>query len=101
MSIKYFLSGLLLALGMAAAPSAWASSTLYYLHSDHLGSNSVMTDEAGNVVSTAQYYGYGTERSRTGSKIGERTYTGQVRDESTNLQYYNARYYSPSLGIFT
>lgn len=82
-------------------PTPVPTSVLYFYHQDHLSSNSVITDENGNVISTAKYQPYGEERSREGIKVGERTYTDQIKDDSTNLMYYNARYYNPRLGIFT
>ena len=57
------------------------------------------------------YYAYGTPISShpelvSGSvlnaqkQVVEDTYTGQKKDEETNLMYYNARYYNPQTGLF-
>jgi len=81
------------------------AETLYYLHQDHLGSTSLVTDSTGKTVSKQSYYPYGATRSQTsdvGSKKLERQYTGQVSDtDETGLYYYNARYYNPQIAKFT
>ena len=63
------------------------------------------------------YYAYGTPIPVTTSEASlrgtpkqsvlnaqtqkvEDTYTGQKKDEETNLMYYNARYYNPQTGLF-
>ncbi len=87
--------------------------TIYtYYHSDHLGSSSVMTDEAGN---RCQHYGYSpfgrevhledstslplSAFTLTGFNVSNR-FTGQILDEETELYYYGARYYDPFLARF-
>jgi len=76
----------------------------YFIHSDHLGSTTLITKD-GSVVEKSFYYPYGSERSQkldVGSKITEKTYTGQTSDIlDSGLMYYNARYYSPTLAKFT
>jgi hypothetical protein len=42
-------------------------NSLYYLHSDHLGSTSVTTDASGAVVARQWYYPYGTVRASSGA----------------------------------
>jgi hypothetical protein len=39
-----------------------------YTHKDHLGGNTVVTDSAGDVVSTLRYHPYGKIAQRTGQK---------------------------------
>lgn len=81
---------------------AKAEERLYYIHSDHLGSTTVVTDESGNVVSQQTYYPYGETRSATSNLPTERQYTSQVSDvDQTGLYYYNARYYNPQIAKFT
>ena len=95
-SILYFVYGI---------KTVHAVENLYYLHQDHLGSTSLVTDSTGKAVSKQSYYPYGATRSQTsdvGSKKLERQYTGQVSDEDeTGLYYYNARYYNPTIAKFT
>jgi RHS repeat-associated protein len=79
-----------------------ASSSLRFLHQDHLGSTVLVTDDQGTIVSQQNYYPYGSVRNLQGSLPTEKQYTGQVSDkDETGLYYYNARYYSPKIGKFT
>lgn len=76
---------------------------LNYLHGDHLGSVSLLTDAAGQKVRGGEqrFHPFGTVR--TGQPAfypTERGYTGQRLDLSTDLMYYEARYYDPLLGRF-
>ncbi len=74
----------------------------HYWHVDHLGSSSVITDGTGAKVETITYYPYGEVRTDTpGTPVNvPYKYTGQERDSSTGLMYYEARYYDPKLGRF-
>jgi RHS repeat-associated protein len=74
------------------------TSTVLYMHADHLGSTSVVTSQAGAVVSSQQFDPWGKVRSGgiTQTKIN---YTGQRKDD-TGLHYYHARYYDSSVGRF-
>ena len=76
--------------------------TLTYLHSDHLGST-VLTTQGSTTVSQ-QYCAYGRKRTGSSCPGGNslptgHTFTGQKLD-GTGLQYYNARYYDPTIGAF-
>ncbi len=75
-----------------------ATSTLSYLHADHLGSASLSTNATGGKVSEMRYYPYGEMRS--GAMATDRQYTGQRREIGLGLYDYNARYYDPLLGRF-
>jgi len=73
--------------------------SMNYVHNDHLGSTSVVTDENGDVVEETKYEPYGEVKSGgTESKFG---YTGQEKDVETGLNYYDARYYDPHVRRFT
>jgi RHS repeat-associated protein len=75
--------------------------TLYYLLSDHLGSNSLILDTTGNVVGETRYTAWGEERSSTGTVSTDYTYTGQYSNtDDFGLMYYKARWYDPVLGRF-
>jgi len=80
-----------------------AQETTYFIHSDHLGSTSVITQN-GQVISKKLYYPYGSLRNPTSDiryPTSERAFTGQVSDVTdSGLYYYNARYYDPKLAIF-
>jgi RHS repeat-associated protein len=93
---------------------------LIYLHKDHLSSSTLFTDGSGNKKDALlTYYPYGTTRpnwdlptevSLSGTKAGlsstpsslpsNHLYTDQIQDPETELYYYNARYYSPQIGLF-
>ncbi len=75
------------------------NGVLYYLHSDHLGSTSLTTDESGNVAAAQKYLPYGEVRWVTGTLPTDLTYTGQ-RQEDFGLMDYRARMYSSRLGRF-
>lgn len=80
--------------------SVSAADTLYFFHTDHLGSTRVVTDKTGAVVATYDYWPYGSIKSQTGSQPAERLYTSQIFDQDSDLYFYNARYYNPKTGNF-
>lgn len=67
-----------------------------YYHTDQLGSTRLVTDESGNVVTEAVYTPFG-EPTVNGEE--DFLYTGKEKD-STDLYYYNARYYDFKTGRF-
>lgn len=72
--------------------------SINYYHNDHLGSTTVLTDQAGNIIEKSAYEPYGeVKQGGTKSKYG---YTGQEKDSETGLSYYDARYYDPHLQRF-
>jgi len=81
-----------------------SSDTLYYLHSDHLGSTSLTTNATGGWVGEMKYLPYGSPRPGypTGSVPTDRRFTGQRSEEATlgSLYDYGARFYSPVVGRF-
>lgn len=112
-NILYTLVILLLSAFCFQPSAVFASESLYFIHSDHLGSTSVITKD-GAVVDRTSYYPYGSERavsqytiydipySKPNIPYTERGFTGQISDtNSTGLLYYNARYYNPTLAKFT
>ena len=78
--------------GRTAAPS--------YFHPDHLGSTGVLTNAQGIAEEHNSYRPYGQLHTHTGTADVAYKYTGQERDPSTGLYFYNARYYDPALGRF-
>ncbi len=71
-----------------------------YFHPDHLGSTSVLTNAQGVAEEHNSYRPYGQLHTHTGTADVAYKYTGQERDPSTGLYFYNARYYDPALGRF-
>ena len=100
--IKIPILFLLLLFFLLCRQTVKASESISYIHTDHLGSTILVTDENGEIVTNQVYYPYGDVRN-VGVKLPtEKAYTGQVSDEEeTGMYYYNARYYNSVSGIFT
>ncbi len=98
--VKYYrLGGRLVAL--------WQNGVLRYVHTDHLGSVSLLTDGSGKVVSGSVQRFFPFGKTRTGQPVllpTDRNFTGQSLDANTGLLYYGnagyGRYYDPALGRF-
>jgi len=70
-------------------------NTLYYLHTDHLGSASLTTNSSGGEVARQKYYPFGAIRpGGVGAMPTDIGFTGQYADSYTGLYFFNARYYS-------
>ncbi len=74
-----------------------ANKTKKYYHPDALGSTRLVTDSAGKAVEKTAYMPFGEQLQGGNDRY---TFTGQEKD-STDLMYYGARYYSPTLKRFT
>jgi len=69
--------------------------------SDHLGSTSLTTDSAGNVISELRYTAWGEVRYQAGTTSTGYQFAGQFSYAADfGLLYYNARWYDPALGRF-
>ncbi len=80
--------------------AARVGSTYRYYHSDHLGSTSIVTDDAGAIIERAEYAPYGKLTNHSGSANVAHKFTGQRSDSNTGLYFYHARYYDPQIGRF-
>jgi len=76
----------------------------YYYHEDNLNSSSALS--SGNSPASQKevdvYYPFGRAAStspQASFKIS-RQFTGQIKDDETDLYYYNARYYDADMGRF-
>ncbi|MBI2896563.1 MAG: VCBS repeat-containing protein [Deltaproteobacteria bacterium] len=74
----------------------------FYL-ANHLGTTSVVLDDSGQPRSASTYLPYGALESEVTSPADPLfdpayRFTGKERDAATNLDYFGARYYAPSLG---
>jgi RHS repeat-associated protein len=95
-------------IAMRVLPPNDNTGTLYYLHSDHLGSTSVTTcgsSSCGGVetaIARQWYYPFGTVRGSSGTLPTQRTFTGQYSHDPGlgSLMHFGARMYSPALGRF-
>jgi len=70
-----------------------------YYHSDHLGSTSAITNEAGGLVAEQNYLPFGEEFLQGENSI-RYEFTGKEFDSDLGLNYFGARYYSPETGRF-
>jgi RHS repeat-associated protein len=79
-----------------------------YLTNDHLGSPRINTDSNGAVTSRHDYHPFGEEiaTSQRVTALGysgdtvRKQFTGYERDDETDLDFAEARYYAHSLGRF-
>lgn len=98
-----FMMATAFATASTAVPTVEAAEKLYYMHTDHLGSTVLITDQSGLVVETNDYFPFGSGRIEEDGGAGvknDKKYTGQEKDLESGLYYYNARYYQPDLGRF-
>jgi RHS repeat-associated protein len=73
---------------------------VHYLHQDHLGSTTALTDKDGNKTDSGHYAPFGMSSDTDGTKdTTPYLYTGQELDD-TGLYNYKARLYSAELGRF-
>ena len=95
---KYIYAGGVL---ISTVKKSGGTTTVSFIHSDHLGSTSAVTDSSGAVLQSMDYYPFGSERICSGvSCSAEKRYIGEYYDVDTTLNYLNARYYDSSLGRF-
>lgn len=75
------------------------SDSVYYIHTDRLGSNVIMTDNKANVVAKTDYRAYGAAADNQ-KKSEAPGYTSHYEDPLTGLTYMQQRYYDSDLGRF-
>ncbi|WP_272535606.1 RHS repeat domain-containing protein, partial [Leptospira sp. GIMC2001] len=83
---------------------------MFFMHPDHLGSITMLTDGYGNVLAggemggkshiTYKPYGEILRTDSYGPDVSKYKYTGQEEDMESGLYYYKARYYDPAMGRF-
>ena len=77
--------------------------TVTYLHGDRLGSASLATDAAGNVLSQERYYVWGSASMMSGTMPTDFQWQNQRRldDSQTGKLYdFNARFFTPVAARF-
>jgi RHS repeat-associated protein len=74
--------------------------TVYYYHTDHLGTPRRLSDEAGNIVWSGDYSAFGRVDTRTNNVSNPLRFPGHYFDPETGLHYNRFRYYSPLLGRY-
>jgi RHS repeat-associated protein len=76
------------------------TKTNYYVLTDHLGSATMVTDEAGNPLWQSEYKPFGDIANAQGSLDMDGIFTGKEYDPDTGLYYFNARWYDPATALF-
>jgi RHS repeat-associated protein len=84
------------------------TSTPYYIHANHIGSTTAITDAEGNLIERVDYdtFGMPSFTDSAGqpiatSSIGNTTlFQGREYDPELNLYHYRARAYDPIMGRF-
>ncbi|ARU59255.1 hypothetical protein OLMES_5273 [Oleiphilus messinensis] len=80
--------------------TANAESKLYFVHTDHLGTPQVLTDQNQNVVWKGEYTPFG-EVTEVVNTIGQDIrFPGQYHDRETGYYYNYYRDYDPTLGRY-
>ncbi|OZG75211.1 hypothetical protein BTA51_02165 [Hahella sp. CCB-MM4] len=79
---------------------AFADSQIYYIHTDHLGTPQVMTDQNQNVVWDIDQTPFGETVNESGSVVQPMRFPGQYSDPETGYSYNYYRDYDPSLGRY-
>ncbi len=87
---------------LSTPPSGGWGAGVYFYHSDHLGSSSLITDGTGALVQHIEYVPFGEvfldERNSTWST--PYLFNAKERDEETGLYYYHARYYDSKRSVW-
>jgi RHS repeat-associated protein len=90
--------------GTLLLPPPPRSPRVLFYHGDHLGSTSVVSDEAGRLHEEIAYYPFGQIRNRylatEGAPAVEHDFTGKETDTESGLTQLGARSYDAVLGRF-
>ena len=76
---------------------------LYFYHTDHLGSSSLVTTDGGYVTQHVEYVPFGEvfiEERDNETWSTPYKFNGKELDEETGLYYYGARYYDPRVSLW-
>ena len=77
-----------------------ATTEVYYVHNDHLGTPQAITDKNQAIVWQARYDPFGKATVTTGLLENNVRFPGQYFDGETGLHYNYYRYYDPSTGRY-
>lgn len=76
-----------------------SATSTEYVHSDHLGSTNITSNENGQATSIADYMPFGALRIDSSEDFDPaKKFTGHELDRETNLTYAGARYYNQGIG---
>jgi RHS repeat-associated protein len=77
-----------------------SNNTLYYVHTDHLGTPIALTDDAGTVRWKASYTPFGNATVEVNTVENNIRFPGQYFDAETGLHYNYFRDYDPEIGRY-
>jgi RHS repeat-associated protein len=100
MMIKQFSKILMVfVLATVSVVSQAKKETITFIHTDHLGSPIMATNEDGSVKWREDYQPFGKQLTNqdTDNNVG---FTGHLDDKSLGLSYMQARWYNPTVGRF-
>jgi len=80
--------------------ATYANSTTYFALNDWLGSKRVVTKYDGTVAQMCMNLPFGDELICSATDLSEQHFTGQIHDQESGNDYFNARYYSNGTGRF-
>ena len=86
--------------GDAPIAQITTGDVLTYLHTDHLGSPRIGTNEAGNVVWRWNGEAFGMNQPSTNIRTVNLRFPGQYFDTETGFHYNGHRYYDPDIGRY-
>ena len=86
----------------ASPQTGSGAGTVYFYITDHLGTVRAILDVDGNIKSTHDFEPFGVELQPLSDESTNfhYKYTGQERDDSTNLDYMHFRFYASAMGRF-
>jgi RHS repeat-associated protein len=85
---------------MVAMRRSGSNAGTYYIGGDAQGSVSWMVNAATLAVTRTRYYPYGQVRGAANAMPTDHGFVGQIEDDTTGLNYLNARYQDPLTGVF-
>jgi RHS repeat-associated protein len=80
--------------------ASYTNNTTYFALNDWLGTKRVVTNYAGSVAQMCMNLPFGDELICSANDLSEQHFTGQIHDQETGNDYFNATYYSNSTGRF-
>jgi len=86
--------------GPGADPNAAASARIYFAHTDHLGTPTLLTDSNQNIAWQANYDPFGKATVSTEMVTNNIRFPGQYYDAETGWHYNMQRYYDPGTGRY-
>ena len=80
--------------------ATYTNNKTYFALNDWLGSKRVVTNYDGTVAQMCMNLPFGDELICSANDLSEHHFTGQIHDQESGNDYFNARYYSNSTGRF-